>query len=68
MIQSQYFKSVMDSIWSLSCAVDPQAALAQVANHKNVLLPCTYNMYMYIIYNRYVHPEFEQVVMRCQNE
>ena len=37
MIQSQYFKSVMDSIWSLSCAVDPQAALAQVACTMSIL-------------------------------
>ena len=33
MIQSQYFKSVVGIIWSLSCAVDRQAALTQV--------PCT---------------------------
>ena len=38
MIQSQYFKSVMDSIWSLSCAVDPQAALAQVARTMSILI------------------------------
>ena len=36
MIQSQYFKSVMDR--SLSCAEDPQAALAQVVCTMSILI------------------------------